>query len=144
MQENKEAGVFFRTLTTTVLSICLLIGCDFSTQSPLTQEGFVPLARVTIQVRPEQMKEMMQLVRDFCNREKVKLLETQGRKHGRQVYQMEIVISGETFIYGDNFMDEGVFDLRAYSHESELLWKPIWVRITDELALKVRSGKSFH
>jgi hypothetical protein len=104
------------------------------------QKGFLPLAKVEITLAHDNGASVVGALREFAHRERLRDDIGKLSRSGRGVYQIRIWLSDKSFFYGDNFVDAKKFSLRAYSHEDEGAWRPVWERLLKSLEPEFRSS----
>lgn len=97
------------------------------------REGFVPLAEIRISPASTDGAAVVATIREFAKQEHLRAETGELGRRGRGVNQIRVWISKVSFFYGDDFVDEESFLLRAYSHEDETTWRPAWTRLREHL-----------
>jgi hypothetical protein len=70
----------------------------------------------------------------FSNAHGLRLGRADFPKEDRVVVNMRVRITNESFLTANNFANPAVFELIAYSHESETVWRGIWAELVSKIA----------
>jgi hypothetical protein len=100
---------------------------------PGQQQGFEPLAGVRISLSQAQVPRLLQTIQSFAQTEGLRVETANYPKQTRIVMNLNLIMSAETFFHIGNFRDPNQFDLNAYSHEYDGVWRPVWTRLTNSI-----------
>jgi hypothetical protein len=103
------------------------------------RQPFLNLARVDIHVQGQQQAaELITLVQAFASERGYKITGAAFPKRGRMVTNLTILIKAEPETHWGliNFRDPNTFELLAYSHDEESVWRGPW----DELVSKISAS----
>jgi hypothetical protein len=119
-----------------VVGVSLFLdACDAQTQGD--REPFLPLAGIAISIAPTQVDSFLINLRSFAAARNLSVEEGNFPKQGLKVINMSVRLNDETFFHVDNFRDPTKFELNAYSHQSQEIWKPIWVALVKTIETEV-------
>ena len=121
----------FLAALATIVSMALVVACDNGRQP------FLNLARIDISVQGEQQaSNLFGLVQTFASERGYSIQSAPFPKRGRIVTNIKILIKSEpeTFWTLDNFRDTNTFELCAYSHDEESVWRTSWNELVSQIS----------
>jgi hypothetical protein len=101
------------------------------------RQPFLNFARIDISVQGEQQAaDLFGLVRTFASERGYSIQGAPFPKRGRIVTNIKILIKREpeTFWTLDNFRDTNTFELCAYSHDEESVWRASWNELVSKIS----------
>jgi hypothetical protein len=114
-------------------SLTLAASCA-TAAAQTSREPYVPLANAVITAAKSDVDTLMRTFRTFASAHKFRAEEGPFPKQGRIVANLTIYLGKDSMFYVNNFIQEDKFDLVAYSHEDERVWKMSWSELFDELS----------
>ncbi len=96
---------------------------------------FIPHDQVRILVSDAQLAQALAIIRNISIEGHFTISEWGGPGEGRAIHSTTLRITAETHILFENVRDPQTFDLIAYSHEADHMWRPTWMALIKELSL---------
>jgi hypothetical protein len=108
-------------------------------------QAFAPLAMIHVKVTQQDQRDFIHIVEGFAEAHGFRIggeIPASGLPlFGRRIERREIDITGRpderiTFFHIENFRDEEIFELVAYSHESKEVWSGPWSELISLITAK--------
>lgn len=128
-----------------LLSLCTPFVARVHAGNSAEGQAFAPLAMIRVKVPQQNQQDFTHIVESFAEAHSFRIggeIPGSGLPlFGRRVERREIYITGSpydrsTFFHIENFRDEEIFELVAYSHESKEVWSSPWSELISLIAAK--------
>jgi hypothetical protein len=120
-----------RTILTTGLALGL---AAFRAADDDQPSGSPPVAGVRVTLADGQAPDLAKTLWAFGHEAHIQPEQAAFPNGAWTQLSVTLKLNGQTWFAASNPDDARVFDIIAYSREAETVWRPIWMRMTDELA----------
>jgi hypothetical protein len=101
-------------------------------------QPYLPLAEMTVTASGPDAHDLEKGISDFANKEGLTIEAGNFPKKSRTVLNETVRFRGDTFFHVGDFERPGEFEIVAYSHETQAVWRPAWDRLARSLSAKFR------
>jgi hypothetical protein len=128
-----------------LLSLCTPFVARVHAGNSADGQAFAPLAMIRVKVPQQDQQDFIHIVEGFAEAHSFRIggeIPASGLPlFGRRIERREIYITGSpdersTFFHTENFRDEEIFELVAYSHESKEVWSDPWTELISLITAK--------
>jgi hypothetical protein len=109
----------------------------------LAQSPYLPLARAQITASGDDVDRLLNELREFARAQKLIVREGNFPKQGQQVVNIGLYfgVGRDSHFIINNFRQQSSFELISYSHDDEVVWRPPWNALLDQLRSRLGANR---